>query len=70
LAEDKKLLGQLPVRDKMLVTAKMCLAVATAASSPDSSSDSSTSCHQHAFDSPAAAEQMEASLPGVVSFFM
>lgn len=68
LTEDKKLLSQLPVRDKMILTAKLCPAGSAAASSPDSSSDSSTSCPQHAYDTPGAAEEVEASLPGVVCF--
>lgn len=68
LNEDKKLLGQFQIRDKMIITAKLCPTGSTAASSPDSSSDSSTSCAPHGFDTPGAAEEIEQALPGVVIF--
>ncbi|KAK6644525.1 hypothetical protein RUM43_000792 [Polyplax serrata] len=64
LTDDRKLLSQLPVRDKMILTAKLCQANSNTVSSPETSSDSSTSSPQHPYDGPnLEAENM---LPGVL----
>lgn len=65
LTDDRKLLSQLPIRDKMMLTAKLCQANSNTASSPESSSDSSTSSPQHPYDGPNL--EAEDVLPGVVS---
>nr|CAD7574966.1 unnamed protein product [Timema californicum] len=62
-AEDRKLLSQIPLRDKMLLTAKLSQVNANMPSSPDSSSDSSTSSPQHLYDGPNL--EAENCLPGV-----
>ncbi|XP_063224287.1 probable ubiquitin carboxyl-terminal hydrolase FAF-X isoform X9 [Bacillus rossius redtenbacheri] len=59
-----KLLSHVPLRDKMLLTAKLSQVNANMPSSPDSSSDSSTSSPQHLYDSPNV--EAENSLPGVL----
>nr|CAD7589819.1 unnamed protein product [Timema genevievae] len=61
--EDRKLLSQIPLRDKMLLTAKLSQVNANMPSSPDSSSDSSTSSPQHLYDGPNL--EAENCLPGV-----
>ncbi|PSN47507.1 putative ubiquitin carboxyl-terminal hydrolase FAF-X [Blattella germanica] len=63
-ADDRKLLSQIPLRDKMLLSAKLCQANSNMPSSPDSSSDSSTSSPQHPYDGPNV--EAENSLPGVL----
>ncbi|XP_075236606.1 ubiquitin carboxyl-terminal hydrolase-like faf isoform X2 [Lycorma delicatula] len=63
-AEDRKLLSQHPIRDKTILTAKLTQANANVASSPDSSSDSSTSSPQHLYDGPNI--EAENCLPGVL----
>ncbi|XP_024944100.1 probable ubiquitin carboxyl-terminal hydrolase FAF-X isoform X6 [Cephus cinctus] len=63
-ADDRKLLSQIPLRDKMLLSAKLSQANSNMPSSPDSSSDSSTSSPQHPYDGPNL--EAENSLPGVV----
>ncbi|RZF36782.1 hypothetical protein LSTR_LSTR013963 [Laodelphax striatellus] len=64
--EDRKLLSQLPIRDKTILSAKMTQGNANTASSPESSSDSSTSSPQHSYDNPNV--EAENSLPGVVMY--
>lgn len=64
LTDDRKLLSQLPVRDKMILTAKLCQANSNTVSSPETSSDSSTSSPQHPYDGPNL--EAENLLPGVV----
>ncbi|XP_065164971.1 probable ubiquitin carboxyl-terminal hydrolase FAF-X isoform X2 [Atheta coriaria] len=63
-SDDKKLLSQIALRDKMLISAKVTQVNSNIASSQDSSSDSSTSSPQHPYDGP----NMEAEnfLPGVL----
>lgn len=65
LTDDRKLLSELPIRDNMILTAKLCQANSNTASSPESSSDSSTSSPQHPYDGPNL--EAENVLPGVVS---
>ncbi|XP_071440611.1 ubiquitin carboxyl-terminal hydrolase 9X isoform X2 [Hetaerina americana] len=62
--EDRKLLAQIPHRDKLILTAKLCQVSATMPSSPDSSSDSSTSSPHHPYDGPTM--EAENALPGVL----
>ncbi|XP_076659536.1 ubiquitin carboxyl-terminal hydrolase-like faf [Halictus rubicundus] len=62
--DDKKLLSQTPLRDKMLLSAKLSQVNSNIPSSPDSSSDSSTSSPHHPYDGPNV--EAENSLPGVV----
>lgn len=66
LSDDRKLLSQLPIRDKMTLTAKLCQANSNFASSPETSSDSSTSSPQYLYDGPNL--EAENVLPGVVCF--
>lgn len=63
-ADDKKLMSQLPLRDKMLVSAKLCQVGSNMPSSPDSSSDSSAGSPQHPYDGPNT--EAESCLPGVL----
>ncbi|KAL1022174.1 hypothetical protein UPYG_G00023090 [Umbra pygmaea] len=67
-ADDRKLIGQLNLKDKTLITAKLTQVSATVPSSPDSSSDSSTgspSNHgNHFSDGPNP--EVESCLPGVI----
>ncbi|XP_050309267.1 probable ubiquitin carboxyl-terminal hydrolase FAF-X isoform X2 [Anthonomus grandis grandis] len=63
-ADDKKLLSQIPIRDKMIISAKVIQVNSNMASSQDSSSDSSTSSPQHLYDGPNA--DVESLLPGVL----
>lgn len=63
-ADDRKLLSQIPLRDKMLLSAKLSQISSNMPSSPDSSSDSSTSSPHHPYDGPNV--EAENSLPGVV----
>ncbi|XP_044752373.1 probable ubiquitin carboxyl-terminal hydrolase FAF-X [Coccinella septempunctata] len=63
--EDKKLLSQIPLRDKMLISAKIIQMNSNMASSQDSSSDSSTSSPQHPYDGPTI--DTENSVPSVIS---
>ncbi|CAG9840067.1 unnamed protein product [Diabrotica balteata] len=62
--EDKKLLSQIPIRDKMLISAKIVQMNSNMASSQDSSSDSSTSSPHHPYDGPNV--EAENLLPGVL----
>ncbi|CAG9771327.1 unnamed protein product [Ceutorhynchus assimilis] len=63
-ADDRKLLSQCPIRDKMIVLAKITPVNSNMASSQDSSSDSSTSSPQHLYDGPNS--DVENMLPGVL----
>ncbi|XP_012278998.1 probable ubiquitin carboxyl-terminal hydrolase FAF-X [Orussus abietinus] len=63
-ADDRKLLSQIPLRDKMLLSAKLSQVSSNLPSSPESSSDSSTSSPHHLYDGPNL--EAENSLPGVV----
>ncbi|KFM62547.1 putative ubiquitin carboxyl-terminal hydrolase FAF-Y, partial [Stegodyphus mimosarum] len=63
-ADDKKLVSQLPLRDKMIISAKLCQIGTNVPSSPDSSSDSSTGSPQHPYDGPNV--EAENCLPGVL----
>ncbi|XP_015420191.1 PREDICTED: probable ubiquitin carboxyl-terminal hydrolase FAF-X, partial [Myotis davidii] len=69
--DDGKLIGQLNLKDKSVITAKLSQVCSNMPSSPDSSSDSSTGspgnwCNQYN-DSPSP--EMENCLPGVVSSY-
>uniref|UniRef100_A0A671Y2Y2 ubiquitinyl hydrolase 1 n=1 Tax=Sparus aurata TaxID=8175 RepID=A0A671Y2Y2_SPAAU len=68
-ADDRKLIGQLNLKDKTLITAKLTQVSANMPSSPDSSSDSSTGSPgnhgNHYSDGPNP--EVESCLPGVVS---
>ncbi|XP_070538663.1 ubiquitin carboxyl-terminal hydrolase 9X-like isoform X2 [Ptychodera flava] len=63
-AEDKRLVGQVPLRDKTLITAKLCQIGANMPSSPDSSSDSSAGSPHNPYDGPNI--EAESCLPGVL----
>ncbi|XP_067668544.1 ubiquitin carboxyl-terminal hydrolase 9X-like [Haliotis asinina] len=63
-SEDKKLISQIPLRDKMTVTAKLVQVGSNMPSSPDSSSDSSVGSPHNAYDGPNV--EAENSLPGVL----
>ncbi|KAL1497662.1 hypothetical protein ABEB36_008585 [Hypothenemus hampei] len=63
-SEDRKLLSQIPLRDKMVISAKIVQMNSNMASSQDSSSDSSTSSPQLLYDGPNA--DVENLLPGVL----
>lgn len=63
-ADDHKLLSQIPLRNKAVLTAKLCQANSNMPSSPDSSSDSSTGSPQHPYDGPNS--EAENCLPGVL----
>lgn len=62
--EDKKIIAQMPLRDKMVLTAKLVQAGSNMPSSPDSSSDSSTGSPQHPYEGPNV--EAENCLPGVI----
>ncbi|XP_062303511.1 probable ubiquitin carboxyl-terminal hydrolase FAF-X isoform X2 [Osmerus eperlanus] len=67
-ADDRKLIGQLNLKDKTLITAKLTQVSATVPSSPDSSSDSSTGSpgnHGNHF-SEGPNPEVESCLPGVI----
>ncbi|XP_016350844.1 probable ubiquitin carboxyl-terminal hydrolase FAF-X, partial [Sinocyclocheilus anshuiensis] len=67
-ADDRKLIGQLNLKDKTLITAKLTQVSANMPSSPDSSSDSSTGSPgnhgNHFSDGPNP--EVESCLPGVI----
>ncbi|XP_028290963.1 ubiquitin carboxyl-terminal hydrolase 9X isoform X6 [Gouania willdenowi] len=67
-ADDRKLIGQLSLKDKTLITAKLTQVSANMPSSPDSSSDSSTGSPgnhgNHYSDGPNP--EVESCLPGVI----
>ncbi|KAK7155926.1 hypothetical protein R3I93_010558 [Phoxinus phoxinus] len=67
-AEDRRLIGQLNLKDKTLITAKLTQVSANMPSSPDSSSDSSTGSPgthaNHFSDGPNP--EVESCLPGVI----
>ncbi|XP_041351568.1 probable ubiquitin carboxyl-terminal hydrolase FAF-X isoform X2 [Gigantopelta aegis] len=63
-SEDKKLISQIPLRDKMTITAKLVQVGSNMPSSPDSSSDSSAGSPHHTEDGPNV--EAEHSLPGVL----
>ncbi|XP_052783474.1 probable ubiquitin carboxyl-terminal hydrolase FAF-X isoform X2 [Mya arenaria] len=63
-SEDKKLISQVPLRDKMLISAKLVHVGNSMPSSPDTSSDSSGGSPHHAFDGPNI--EAENCLPGVL----
>ncbi|XP_071799117.1 ubiquitin carboxyl-terminal hydrolase 9X-like isoform X1 [Asterias amurensis] len=62
--EDRRLVGKIPLRDKTLITAKLCPVGTNMPSSPDSSSDSSTGSPHHPSEGPNV--EAEKSLPGVL----
>uniref|UniRef100_A0A4W4HFW0 ubiquitinyl hydrolase 1 n=1 Tax=Electrophorus electricus TaxID=8005 RepID=A0A4W4HFW0_ELEEL len=68
-ADDRKLIGQLNLKDKTLITAKLTQVSANMPSSPDSSSDSSTGSPgnhgNHYSDGPNP--EVESCLPGVIN---
>ncbi|KAK9879631.1 hypothetical protein WA026_006697 [Henosepilachna vigintioctopunctata] len=76
--DDRKLLSQIPIRDKTMISAKIIQINSNMASSQDSSSDSSTSSPQHPYDVPnletenplppamSPGKFMENFLPGVI----
>lgn len=69
-ADDRRLIGQLNLKDKALITAKLTQVSSNMPSSPDSSSDSSTgspanhNTHTHYSDGPNP--EVESCLPGVI----
>ncbi|XP_066599991.1 ubiquitin carboxyl-terminal hydrolase 9X [Prorops nasuta] len=63
-SDDRKRLSQIPLRDKMFLSAKCSQINSNMTSSPDSSSDSSTSSPHHTFDG--SNFTTETNLPGVV----
>ncbi|OWF40886.1 probable ubiquitin carboxyl-terminal hydrolase FAF-X isoform X2 [Mizuhopecten yessoensis] len=63
-AEDKRLISQVPLRDKTLISAKLVQVGNNMPSSPDSSSDSSAGSPHHTFDGPNV--EAENCLPGVL----
>ena len=62
--DDRKLVSQAQVRDKTLITAKLCQIGSSMPSSPDSSSDSSTGSPHNTYDGPNV--EAENCLPGVL----
>ncbi|CAH0386901.1 unnamed protein product [Bemisia tabaci] len=64
LMMDKKVLGQMAVRDKTFITVKLMQISPNVQSSPESSSDSSTSSPQHPYNGPNV--DAESNLPGVM----
>ncbi|KAH1013809.1 hypothetical protein HUJ04_002748 [Dendroctonus ponderosae] len=62
--DDRKLLSQIPIRDKTIISAKVIQLNSNMASSQDSSSDSSTSSPHHLYDGPNI--DVESLLPGVL----
>ncbi|XP_014217217.1 probable ubiquitin carboxyl-terminal hydrolase FAF-X isoform X3 [Copidosoma floridanum] len=69
-ADDRKLLSQIPLRDKTLLSVKLSQVNTNMPSSPDSSSDSSTSSPHHPYSKMeschASNPEAESSLPGVL----
>ncbi|XP_071163274.1 ubiquitin carboxyl-terminal hydrolase 9X-like isoform X2 [Mytilus edulis] len=63
-AEDKRLILQVPLREKALISAKLVQVGNNMPSSPDSSSDSSAGSPHHTFDGPNI--EAENCLPGVI----
>ncbi|KAK3596917.1 hypothetical protein CHS0354_031696 [Potamilus streckersoni] len=64
-SEDRRLISQIPLRDKMLITAKLVQVANSMPSSPDSSSDSSAGSPRHSgYDGPNI--EAENCLPGVL----
>ncbi|XP_030838236.1 probable ubiquitin carboxyl-terminal hydrolase FAF-X isoform X3 [Strongylocentrotus purpuratus] len=63
-AEDRRLVGDIPLRDRTLITAKLCQMGSNMPSSPDSSSDSSGGSPHHPYDGPNV--EAEKCLPGVL----
>lgn len=66
--DDRKLVSQAQIRDKTLITAKLCQVGSSMPSSPDSSSDSSTGSPHNTYDEPNI--EAENCLPGVVSSYV
>ncbi|KAK7070589.1 putative ubiquitin carboxyl-terminal hydrolase FAF-X [Halocaridina rubra] len=62
--DDKKIIANMPLRDKMVLTAKLVQVGNNMPSSPDSSSDSSTGSPQHPYEGPNI--EAENCLPGVI----
>ncbi|XP_064082430.1 probable ubiquitin carboxyl-terminal hydrolase FAF-X isoform X2 [Macrobrachium nipponense] len=62
--DDKKIIANMPLRDKMVLTAKLVQVGNNMPSSPDSSSDSSTGSPQHPYEGPNV--EAENCLPGVI----
>jgi len=62
--DDRKLISQVPIRDKTLITAKLVQVGSNMPSSPDSSSDSSTGSPHNVYDGPNM--EAEGCLPGVL----
>ncbi|XP_071839115.1 ubiquitin carboxyl-terminal hydrolase 9X-like isoform X3 [Apostichopus japonicus] len=62
--DDRKLIGSMALRDRTLITAKLCPIGSNMPSSPDSSSDSSGGSPQHPCDGPNI--EAEKCLPGVL----
>ncbi|KAG7177623.1 ubiquitin carboxyl-terminal hydrolase FAF-X-like [Homarus americanus] len=62
--DDKKIIAHMPLRDKMVLTAKLVQVGSNMPSSPDSSSDSSTGSPQHPYEGPNV--EAENCLPGVI----
>lgn len=63
--DDRKILALLPIKDKSLLTGKLSQVGGNLVSSPDSSSDSSTSSPRHpVYDGPNV--ELEQTLPGVI----
>ncbi|XP_064639618.1 probable ubiquitin carboxyl-terminal hydrolase FAF-X isoform X3 [Lineus longissimus] len=62
--DDRRLISMVPIRDKTLISAKLCQIGSNMPSSPDSSSDSSTGSPHHHFDGPNI--EAENCLPGVL----
>ncbi|XP_047471205.1 probable ubiquitin carboxyl-terminal hydrolase FAF-X isoform X2 [Penaeus chinensis] len=62
--DDKKIIAHMPLRDKMVLTAKLVQVGSNMPSSPDSSSDSSTGSPQHPYEGPNV--DAENCLPGVI----
>ncbi|XP_059479532.1 probable ubiquitin carboxyl-terminal hydrolase FAF-X isoform X3 [Neocloeon triangulifer] len=63
-ADDRKLLSHIPLRDKTVLNGKLCQQSSNMPSSPDTSSDSSTSSPHHAEFR--ASSEAENTLPGVL----
>ncbi|KAG1670256.1 putative ubiquitin carboxyl-terminal hydrolase FAF-X [Nymphon striatum] len=61
-SEDKKVISQIPLRDKTLLTGKVVQVGNNMPSSPDSSTDSSSGTPQHQYDT----HTMECETPGVL----
>ncbi|CAH1782281.1 unnamed protein product [Owenia fusiformis] len=63
-SDDRRLILHIPIRDKTLITAKLCQAGSNMPSSPDSSSDSSTGSPHSPYEGPNI--EAESCLPGVI----